>query len=191
MEFENVYQTPTDLTVTKTVVGGNGNPLNDTKEFEYTVTFTAPATGDVGAITATHYDSSNTDTVLTAPNYGVAYTFTIKNGEKVVFSNLAAGTTYVITETGEEYYTPSVKVTEGGTEKATVTGEYSESLTATGTALQPNPDQNKVDYTNTYSITPPTGIKLNNEIIIISVIALALIAGGWFAVVKIRSAIKK
>ena len=99
--------------------------------------------------------------------------------------NLPVGTEYTVTEQGEEYYTPSANVVSGGTDKGTTEGSYKTDLTVGDTVLAEG--DNKVEFTNAYSITPPTGIKLNTEIILIGAIALALIAGGLVVTRKFRT----
>ena len=183
LSFTNTYNPPTDLTVSKTISNFGENPLNQSKIFTYTVTFTAPAAGSAGAITATH----SADGALRAPEYGVPYTFTLKHNENVVFGNLAAGTTYTVTEQGEEYYTPSLTLTEGGTAGTKQTGDYAEDLSGSGTVKGSTSGQNKAEYENEYSITPPTGLTLHFDMVVILALALLALVGGFFLNRKLRS----
>ncbi len=183
LSFTNTYNPPTDLTVSKTISNFGENPLNQSKIFTYTVTFTAPAAGSAGAITATH----SADGALAAPEYGAPYTFTLKHNENVVFGNLAAGTTYTVTEQGEEYYTPSLTLTEGGTAGTKQTGDYAEDLSGSGTVKGTETGQNKAEYENEYSITPPTGLTLHFDMVVILALALLALVGGFFLNRKLRS----
>lgn len=156
--------------------------MNRTKEFTYTITFTAPAAGGCGDITATH----STDGALTSPVYGTPYTFTLKHGESVVFSNLAAGTTYTVTEQGEEYYTPSVTILEGDTNMGTTTGTYAESLSGIGTAVQAESGKNHADFSNEYSISPPTGLTLHFDMVLVLGLVVLALVGGFILNRKLR-----
>lgn len=165
--FTNIYSPNTDLVVSKTVVGTDGNPLNSQKEFSFSIVFHDP--GTPGGVIV---DVGGTPTAVA---YETAYAFTLKNGESITFT-APVGTTYDVTELGTEYYTPSAEVVEGGTSAGTTNGTYKTDLSVGGTILDGG--ANRADYTNNYSITPPTGIKLNTEIILIGAVILGIIAAS-------------
>ncbi len=179
LEFNNEYMPMTKLTVAKTV---EGKPENATKEFTFTITFNDPSVSGTVKMGETVID------------YGVPYEFKLQNDNEAVFT-LPAGVTYTITEKGEEYYTGSVSVTEGAKAPTTTAGRYKTDLTATGEAVEIKQDENgddigenRVDFTNTYSITPPTGLTFNNEMIVILGLVLVAIAGGVVVNRKVKKA---
>ena len=172
LEFTNTYAPKTTLEITKEVSGEEDNPLNKTKEFSFSITFTS--SGLPGDVTI-----DNTQTVVA---YDTPYTFTLKDGDSIKF-NMPVGTTYSVTEQAEEYYTPSVKIITGGTDKGTTEGSYNTALTA---GDKTEAGENKAEFTNTYSISPPTGIALNTEIITIGAIVLGLVVLGYIASRKLR-----
>ncbi len=99
--FENVA-TGT-LTVEKEVVSSN----EDTAEFDFTVEFTFDKDStneftfaEIGKITADLGGESITPTV-SSEGYTYTYTFKLKHGEKITFSNILPNTTYTITENTE------------------------------------------------------------------------------------------
>lgn len=171
-EFTNIYAPKTDLEISKKVSGEEDNPLNKTKEFTFSITFTnSGLPGDV-----------NVDGTETVVEYGQPYEFKLKDGESIKF-NMPVGTTYSVTEQAEEYYTPSAKIITGGTDKGTTDGSYNTAITV-GDTVQTG--VNKAEFTNTYSITPPTGIALNTEIITIGIIILGLGVLGFIVSRKLR-----
>ena len=178
LTFENEYTPMTKLTVAKDV---DGTPENATKKFKFTITFNQPDVAQKVMHGTTEVD------------YGVPYDFYLSDDETAVF-DLPAGVTYSITEQGEEYYTGSVVVTEGETTKAPVQGEYKTNLTTTGEVVELTKDgegndkgENKVEFTNVYSVTPPTGVGVNTEVIVISGMVLLALAGMFVINRKIRS----
>ena len=84
------------LTVNKTI---EGNLADLSKDFTFTITFTAPSgttlsNGDIG-ITGVSDGTWSTS--------GLVYTVKLTNGESITFANLPVGTTYTVTEEAETY----------------------------------------------------------------------------------------
>lgn len=179
MEFTNTLSSVTSLVVTKTVKGEGDNPMFKDKEFSFTVNFTG--SGDPITVTKTAKDGTVTN--LDNAVYGADYTFTLKDGEQVKFDNVAAGTAYTLKEAGTEYYTASAVVTTGGVQADKAQdGEYAKDFTVSGTAAV---GANQVDVTNTYSITPPTGLVMHTELWL--VIGFAFIAAlGYLFIARRR-----
>ena len=176
IEFVNTYAALTDLTITKTVVGGTAgedvNPMADVM-FDFSIEFDKTFTGKI----------NGEDVPFTA---GEPYTFQLGNGGELNIGNIPAGAKYTLKEAGKEYYTGSAVVVSGDSSKP-VNGEYATELTVTGTA-EPTDELgiNKVDVTNTYSIPPITGITMHGEMIAIIALALVALVGGFVLSRKLR-----
>ena len=97
------------------------------------------------------------------------------------FSDIAEGATYVLVEQGTDYYTGKA-VVKSGNDSDAVNGTYEQDVTVNGTIAK---DSNQVDFTNTYSITPPTGLLMHTELWL--VIGFAVIAAaGYFFIARRR-----
>lgn len=119
--FENTYSAGV-LGVEKKVEGILGDK---SKDFEFSVTFTAPE-GKTWAMTHSGYD--DVFSILLAENeYGtidtanmiktdntITYPFKLKDGGRVAFGNLPYGVTYTVTETAVDGYT-TTKTNDTGT----------------------------------------------------------------------------
>lgn len=189
MTFTNSYKPTTTLALTKAVIGdtqdGNTNPLKSNKVFDYKIKFIAPTVNAGGKITAAVKMDGNAAATETEFAYGEEFEFQMKDTGSVTFSNIAEGSTYTVTETGADYYTASAVVKNCDNTTGTETnGTYAEDLTVTGTIAR---SDNTVDFTNEYSITPPTGVGVNTEVIVISGIVLLALAGMFVINRKIRS----
>ena len=133
-EFENKY-TAGSLKISKTVTGNLGDR---TKDFEFTVTFNAPKTGDeldvVNAIITVATPEGQDP--LTTPATPVAIsdwtdgkatkTFTLKHGQSVTFENIPQGVTYTVEETSVEAlgYTTTATGDEGTIANAELTAAF-------------------------------------------------------------------
>lgn len=153
---ENTTENNTDLTITKAVAGKQGDK---SKQFEFTVTFTAPsvlpegktAADVLNAITAT----ANGATVVKFDNAADGattrtITFTAADAQDVTFSNVLVGTTYSVQETAVDGYTQSWKATTNGTESASQAN------------LLIGENANNGTMTNTHEDVTPTGLVINN-----------------------------
>jgi len=173
------------LTITKTTTGTGSD---QSKQFTYTliaddsVTGVAPATY-TGTITRA---DSTTSTVSLTADGSTAATFTLADGEEVVFNTLPAGTTFEVEETGVNRYTPSYAGT-------TAAGAITSPTTATGANLSTGTQtigtvNNEVDFTNTYDQSLiPTGV-LNNVVPFVALIAVVLLGFVAFAAANRRKA---
>ncbi len=179
MKFENVYaKNDASLTISKKT---EGKHADRTKDFTFTLTFTKSATAD-----ADTYEGmiGNEKVEFKA---GKAKTFELHHGEEIVFTNLPAGTRYVVEEAGTEGYTPTVKVVENSIE--TVNPEDAKtkrgdslSTAETGETNLVGEGTNTVDFTNSYADIPITGLILSNlPFAILIGAAAALLALGTFA----------
>ncbi|SFX12182.1 hypothetical protein [Olsenella sp. kh2p3] len=153
---ENTSENDADLTITKSVAGKQGDK---SKQFEFTVTFTAPsvlpegktAADVLNAITAT----ANGATVVKFDNAADGattrtITFTAADAQDVTFSNVLVGTTYSVQETAVDGYTQSWKATTNGTESASQAN------------LLIGENANNGTMTNTHEDVTPTGLVINN-----------------------------
>ena len=116
--------------------------------------------------------------------YGTAFSFTLGDGESLDFTNIPEGAAYTLTETGEEYYTGSAEIISGET-KQTQNGEYAKDLTLSG--IEITDGGNEANVTNTYSITPPTGMQLSHEMLAVIALILAAAAGSFILNRKLRA----
>ncbi|HUM85525.1 MAG TPA: InlB B-repeat-containing protein [Lachnospiraceae bacterium] len=174
LEFTNTYDPKVNLVISKTITG---NAADMTKRFTYTVTslkipsgtgsykdITNDATNGFNAV------SSNAEAGNPTSAIGETSTFTLGNNETFTIKDLPVGTTYTITETGVTNYTATYKVTEKGVALTAETGTKNAAVMPEGTIKldesivnTTNEDlQNKVDYTNRYEVSTPTGIILSN-----------------------------
>ena len=110
--FPNEYSAG-DLNVTKTVAGNLGD---QSKKFNFTVTFTKPDGKDVNStITATVAGVDATDFNIAWDDKGTyTYTFQLAHGQKASFANLPYGVSYTVTEDAADGYT-TTKAGDSGT----------------------------------------------------------------------------
>lgn len=173
--FENEYEKPVELaslTVTKAVVGEDGNPMNGEKTFPFAITFDQDFTGKIGD-----------DEV--AFKAGEAYKFELADQGELKIENIPVGAKYTLVETGTEYYTGSAAVTVGGEAQAPVEGKYKEDLKVESEVAA---GANSVAVTNTYSITPPTGVAIHGEMLVVLALAVLALVGGFVLNRKLRRA---
>lgn len=152
------------LTVSKTVGGNMGDT---TKDFSFTLTVTAPQgqtinyTTIADSITVTPKDEGEMEGSYTFNTNSV--TFQLHSGQQMQVT-LPYGCTYAVSETADGY-TPTVAVTgDNDAEKngANVNGTMDGNIT--------------VAYTNTLTVTPPTGLNQNGTPFGV-LMAAALVAG--------------
>ena len=159
----------TNLVVTKAVAGAQGDK---SKQFEFTVTFTAPNILPAGQTAA---DVLNTikpvvkggATITDAGTVSAGATsrtikFTAADAQGVTFANLLVGTKYDISEASVAGYTQSYAAVANGSNVTTQRGVLVGEKTNTGT------------MTNTHSDVTPTGLVMNNmPFIMLGVVAVA------------------
>lgn len=168
---------PTDgktLFISKTIVPAEGTTAADIdngKVFQFTSTVTYPAGATEYKYQVVKADGTPVDKekTLAKPENADSkqFTFELKNGERLVFTDIAIGATWTVSEATYPAYTARIETTNGGLVKDTAEG------------------QNKSVVTNTYDKTkdPQTGLSIAN----LPFIVLALVAvGGLVAYVVVR-----
>lgn len=134
-----------------------GDLADKTKDFQFKILLQQPVTET--AEQATYIGKIGEETVSITS--GVETTFTLHDKEKLVFTDLPAGTRYKVTEVGvKDGYIPSVDVIENGVKQETKTGTDEDSI-STGNVLV-GEDTNSVVFINTYNEVPVTGLIMNN-----------------------------
>lgn len=151
----------------------SGELADKSKEFEYTITLTAPAGQDLEGVK------------VDGKNYTAGMKVTLKHGEEVAIAGAPVGTSYTITPTKDAKYdiaAPVVKAYKEGEEAAvpeyTVTSDEVKAVTG---IISENKDE--VTYTHTISDTINTGNFINN-MPFIALIAVAL--GGFVAYIAAK-----
>ncbi len=196
---------PTDLanqrvSISKLVVG---DYAEKDRYFTYDLTVTQPTavTGNAATYKAYVLNSSNaivtsashTSTAIQTDSYGDYFTVTsgtqtsvmLKHGEKLVFTDVHIGATYVANEQGAVGYTPSAIVTVNGGTPENLSGSLGSSLSTNSRTIG-DQGANTAAFTNTYrSDVTPTGIIIDNLpfILLLTVAVGALVL---FVVVKAR-----
>lgn len=123
--------------------------------------------------------------------YGVDKEFTLSDKEQLVFSDLPAGTRYVVTEVGVvDGYVPTVNVIENGAKNPEKKGNDKDDLTSVKDGEQSNlvgENENKVVFVNDFSDgnVPITGI-IENNMPFILLIGVGASAFGVLAAAKKR-----
>ncbi|MCD7818580.1 MAG: DUF5979 domain-containing protein [Lachnospiraceae bacterium] len=158
-----------EVTVSKTVTG-----ITTDKEFSFTLTLTdTDITDEIGLYTdesgTLKYTYTYTDGngITLKDNQGNdrtgqfvvgsdgTYTFKLKDGESVTFSDIPEGLSYTVTEDAESGYTTTAKVTSGsgtvGQDEITVTGSIAE-------------EGDVVAYTNDYSASAELTIQATKQL---------------------------
>ncbi len=157
--FDDNTYTANSLTVSKTVAGNMGDK---TKEFNFSVEFTAPEDVDwTNAITIA--DGSGASNLSWNGNTA---TFTLSDGDSVEFENVPAGVTYTVKE--DDYSSDGYVTTKNGDE---------------GTMDQ---DAKTAAFTNTKDSDVDTGINLDSLPYIMVLVILAGAAAVFFATKKRR-----
>ena len=146
-----------DLTITKAVAGKQGDK---SKQFEFTVTFTAPSVLPEGktaadVLNAINATANNDATVVKFDNAADGattrtITFKAADAQSVTFSNVLVGTTYSVQETAVDGYKQSWKATANGTESTSQAN------------LLIGENANNGTMTNTHEDVTPTGLIINN-----------------------------
>lgn len=146
----------TNLVLAKRVAGNQGDK---TKQFEFTVTFTAPnvlpagktAADVLNAIKPVAQNGTVTGQGMVS---GAAttrtFTFAAADAQGVTFANILVGTHYSVSETEVAGYVQSYAATANGVNSTTQTG------------LLVGENTNRGTMTNTHQDITPTGLILNN-----------------------------
>ena len=152
---ENTSENDADLTITKSVAGKQGDK---SKQFEFTVTFTAPSVLPEGktaedvlnAITANTNNGATDIQFADAANGTRTVTFKAADAQSVTFSNVLVGTTYSVQEAAVDGYKQSWSATANGAESTTQAN------------LLIGENANNGTMTNTHEDVTPTGLVINN-----------------------------
>lgn len=182
--FTNTYaKNDATLTIEKNTTG---KYADKTKEFKFEITFIKSPMSEQTSFTG---NIGSEPVVCTA---GTPKSFTLADGEQLVFSNLPVGTTYVVKElAASDGYTPSVTVVENRTttvnnRTAALEGDALDTLREGGKKNLVGEYENKVTFTNTHQGgVVPTGILMNNLPFIL-LVAVAIVAFVSLAVIKRR-----
>lgn len=188
--FNNTYVEKADPLEVKKVVSGAGG--NKTKEFEFSVAFTAPSLGtmadgsdwDPTAITVSKKDANGTvtQTDVTVDSEGVAE-FKLKHNEEMIFDNLPVGATYTVSETnlGGTGYTPTGQAVQNAQTRTAHVGNRGAAFTSDPAFV--GELENKYTITNTADEITITGLVMNNLPIVL-LVSLAAAAIAAYAVIR-------
>ena len=182
--FTNTYaKNDATLTIEKHTTG---KYADKTQEFNFEITFTKSPMSDQTTFTGKIGSGSVECTA------GTKKTFTLADGEQLVFHNLPVGTTYVVKElAASDGYTPSVTVVENrettvNNRTAVLEGDALDTLKEGEKKNLVGEYENKVTFTNTHQGgVVPTGILMNNLPFIL-LVAVAIVAFVSLAVIKRR-----
>ena len=169
------------LSVTKTVTGNMGDR---NKEFDVTVTFTAPAGTEIHApiaiSTSAGITGNPTEAVINAAKTGATASVKVKDGTTVVFSNIPKGVTYQVKETqADGYHTPKYNGTESAGGKS---GTITDTAAGAGTVGMTQ----SVEIENKRETTIDTGIFLSDLPYVLVLAGIAAAALLFFAGKKRR-----
>lgn len=183
--FTNTYvKNNASLIIEKKTVG---DLADKTKDFEFTINLIKSATVTENNPTYTGMIGDEEVSVTV----GTPTTFKLHDGENLVFSNIPAGTRYVVTEKGvADGYVASVQVTENNVQGSLIKGDDENNLSssADGNNLI-GEGTNKVEFINKYNEVPITGVIMNNLPFIL-LIGVAVLGFGSLAVVKKRKSVR-
>ena len=176
----NVYAAGS-LSVTKTVTGNMGDR---NREFDVTVTFTAPAGTEIHApiaiSTSADITGNPTEAVINAAKTGATASVKVKDGTTVVFSNIPKGVAYQVTETqAEGYQMPKYNGAESAGGK---NGTITDTAAGTGTVGMAQ----SVEIENKRETTIDTGIFLSDLPYVLVLAGIAAAALLFFAGKKRR-----
>ena len=169
------------LSISKTVTGNMGDR---NKEFDVTVSFTAPDGTEIHApiaiSTSAGITGNPTEAVIDAAKTGATASVKVKDGTTVVFSNIPKGVAYQVTETqAEVYQTPKYNGAESAGGK---NGTITDAAAGTGTVGMAQ----SVEIENKRETTIDTGIFLSNLPYVLVLAGIAAAALLFFAGKKRR-----
>ncbi len=188
--FTNTYaKNNATLTIEKKTTG---KYANKTQQFDFTIAFTkSPTESTLGEFNGTITRKGNNTPEPVNTNNG-SYNFKLADGDKLQFTDLPVGTTYVVRElAAPDGYTPSVTVIENDTttvrdRTAVQEGDALDTLREGGKKNLVGEADNIVTFTNTHQGgVVPTGILMNNLPFIL-LVAVAIVAFVSLAVIKRR-----
>ena len=169
------------LAISKAVV----NSVDASQDFSFTLTVNDSAAKHISAsYVGTVYNGTvATARTVTVNGNGTAATFTLKEGQRLVFHDLAVGTVVNVTEGAIAGYTPAVSGT-----MVTLPGTVNTSLSTGNRTIAAA--ANTIIFTNTFDTTNiPTGVLANN-LPFITLIGAGILAVALYAAVKKRQAVR-
>lgn len=169
------------LSISKTVTGNMGDR---NKEFDVTVSFTAPDGTEIHApiaiSTSAGITGNPTEAVIDAAKTGATASVKVKDGTTVVFSNIPKGVTYQVKETqADGYHTPKYNGTESAGGKS---GTITDTAAGAGTVGMTQ----SVEIENKRETTIDTGIFLSDLPYVFVLAGIAAAALLFFAGKKRR-----
>jgi len=164
LAFTNVYTSHTELEITKTIA--QGEFANLATLFDFEVVLVAPPVSSLSTtLTATIYsgtypidDPSRSPVVIGTGNI---FSFTLRDGEKIVIPELPVGTTFSVTEAAHPEFAPSVEVYSVGVHIYSDMADINTAL-STGQHILAGGGRNAADFTNTFQFIAPTGLVIAN-----------------------------
>lgn len=168
--FENKFSAA-NLSVSKIVTGNLGD---QSKKFDFTVTFNVPEGKNVTGTITVEYANGSEETFENWAND--TYNLELKHGDTVYFENIPDGVTYTVTEadyTDLDYDAPTFKL-DGTSIKPVKTDT---GYQVTGTILGDGEDESvndAVEITNNKTAEVDTGINLDS-MIYIAILAVAAV----------------
>lgn len=170
------------LSIEKKLAGDGVGTAEREAEYKFNLTLTAPEMngvngGNPAGITAVKKKTGGVDETLQI-TYGVVYPFTLKEGEKLVFTQLQAGTKFTASEDTEGADSPYKQLNFTSFTNSTITGGAEATETApTNVALVAK--NNSFVVTNTKNIEVPTGIFYDNLPMIAFFTIMSVAVGGY------------
>ena len=139
--FDDVMETKSTITVSKTVEGATTNQL-----FEFTIEFT-------GLKPNSTINTSTAGRIIADTDGYATKTFFLKNGEKIDITGVPAGAKFTVTETGTPDYKANCTVKADGNVLSTNSAVAAKSLTSEEATVKSGVASYKADFTNKYSKT--------------------------------------
>lgn len=169
-----VYNDAGSLKVSKEIVMANREVADETKDFNFTATFTFPKGTDASTLGGVKADGA---AIVLTGTKNDTYEFTLKHNKNVKFTGLPVGTIISVTEAATPNYKGSAAVTINGVNAGTATADqYNAVLKVSDKTL--GQKKNAVDVTNEYNNVPTTGIIMNTlpYVLMVALCGVALVA---------------
>lgn len=136
--FDDVMETKSTITVSKTVEGATTNQL-----FEFTIEFT-------GLKPNSTINTSTAGRIIADTDGYATKTFFLKDGEKLDITGVPAGAKFTVTETGTPDYKASCTVKADDTVLSTSSADAAKSLASEKTTVKLGVVSYKVEFANAY-----------------------------------------
>jgi len=102
---------------------------------------------------------------------GTPINFALKHGQSLVFVQMHYGTEYEAVESGSANYKPSAVIVEGGVTTDTLDSAGFNDPLSTDIRTVEDTGENSAAFTNTYELTSPTGVIVDNLAYIVLIVA--------------------